>query len=72
MKIEFNGWKLLVWWVWVLAVSIFMIPTAAAIELYLFNRWLPYDWLWIPIYLILWRVWRGIEWIRKLYWEMPD
>jgi len=31
-----------------------------------------YNWLWVPIYMLLWRIWEFIEQVKKFYEEMPD
>jgi len=73
MIIKFNPWKYLVWLIWVLSAAIFMIPTKEAIETYLLNQHeITYSWLWLPIYIILWRIWEGVQWLRKTYEEMPN
>ena len=72
MKIEFNPWKTLVWFLWILLCAIFMIPTETALEGWLTNKGLGYDWLWVPLYLILWRVWDFMMIVRKFYEEMPN
>jgi len=72
MKLEFNPWKSLIWLLWVILAAIFMIPTETMIEDFLYAHGLGYDWLWIPLYLILWRIWDFIMVIRKFYEEMPD
>jgi hypothetical protein len=71
MKLVFNPWKILIWFVAVVGTGIFMIPTKEAIERFLFDQWgIQWDWMWVPLYLILWRAWYGVEWLWKTYGEM--
>ena len=66
MKIEVNPWKILVYLIWILGVGFFMIPTKQAIEQFILNQFgFQHDYLWLPLYIGLWRLWEGIEWIRK-------
>lgn len=71
MKIIVNPWKLLIGFAAIISSGIFMIPTENAIENFVFIQWgFKGDWLWIPVYFVLWRVWYGVEWLWKTYREM--